>query len=80
MITPTNQSHNEEQDLVRLISEIIQGYSTIRWNKQTLYIKHHTLTQHAQVLINTEERKIEVQKKGIPTEEQAIKEAIERGD
>ena len=80
MITPTNQNRNEEQGLIRLISEIIQGYSTIRWNKQTLYIKHHTLTQHAQVLIDTEERKVEVQKRGIPTEEQAIKEAIERGD
>lgn len=80
MIAPTRQNHNEEKELVRLISEIIQGYSTLRWRKKTLYIKHHSLSQHANILIDTEERKIEAQKRGIPTEEQAVAEAIQRKD
>ena len=82
MITPTTTAaaNKEENQLVGLISEIIQGFSTIQWGKKELFIKHHSLTDQARVIVDAQQKKDEAVRKGIPTEQEAIEQAIERGD
>jgi hypothetical protein len=63
----------------RIYSEIANGYSKQIINSNVLYFKHPSLTEHFSVYSNYELLLKEARNKGVPTEEEKIKEAIEGG-
>jgi hypothetical protein len=65
---------------VDLVGQIMDGFSEFQWGGRSLYIKHHKLKEQAKIPRFFESYKEDAIRRGIPTEEDAIKEAVERGD
>ncbi len=63
----------------RIYSEIANGYSKQNVNNNVIYFKHPSLTEHFSIYSNYELLLKEARNKGVPTEEEKIKEAIEGG-
>ena len=58
----------------------MDGFSTIKWRNQSIYIKHHNFRDQAMISSDFEKYKADAIIRGVPTEDVAIQEAIGRGD
>jgi len=72
--------HDEDRFYIDLVGQIIDGFATFEWRGRSLFIKHHDFRQQAEIPRFFQKFKKEAVAQGIPTEEEAIKEAVSRGD
>jgi len=72
--------NNEESFFISLYSDIINGFSKIKWKSHFIYIKHHSINEMNDIHKYLEEYKNKYKKKGFLSEEELIKDAIRRKD
>jgi hypothetical protein len=70
----------EDKFYIDLVGQIMDGFSTLMWRGRPIYIKHHNFRNQALISTNFEKYKQENIISGILTEEEAIREAMVRGD
>jgi hypothetical protein len=63
----------------RIYNEIAKGFSEEKINKKTFYFKHPNFSEYFGIYNNYDVILKDVQRQGLPTEEDKIKEAIEEG-
>jgi len=71
---------DEDRFYIDLVGQIIDGFSTFEWRGHSLFIKHHDFRQQAEIPRYFKLFKEKSIREGIPTEKEAIQEAIERKD
>jgi hypothetical protein len=70
----------DDKFYVDLVGQIMDGFSEFEWGGRPIYIRHHNFREQSEMSRMFDRHKARLEAKGIPTEEKAIEEAIERGD
>lgn len=71
---------NDDNFYISLYSDIINGFSKIKWKSHFIYIKHHSLNEMNLLNQYLKEYKEMYKKRGFQTEEELIEDAIKRKD
>lgn len=71
---------DEDKFYIDLVGQVIDGFSVFEWRGRSLFIKHHDFKEQAEMPRYIKIFKEQAEKRGIPNEQEAIEEAIKRGD